>query len=90
MWKGQVDTATLSVPEDVYVTIPRGQESSLTVAADIAEPLLAPLTPEAPVGKLRVVLGSSTLATYPMHVGQEVSEAGFFGRLVDDVRLWLQ
>ncbi len=90
VWKGQVDTATLSVPEDVYVTIPRGQESSLTVAADIAEPLLAPLTPEAPVGKLRVVLGSSTLATYPMHVGQEVSEAGFFGRLVDDVRLWLQ
>jgi D-alanyl-D-alanine carboxypeptidase (penicillin-binding protein 5/6) len=81
---------TLSVPEDVYATIPRGQETSLTVAADIAQPLVAPLTTGAPIGKLRVILGGATLATYPMHADKEVPEAGFFGRLVDDARLWMQ
>lgn len=90
VWKGETDTVTLSVPQDVYATIPRGQETSLAVAADIAEPLMAPLTTEAPVGKLRVILGGATLATYPMHADKAVSEAGFFGRLVDDVRLWMQ
>ncbi len=90
VWRGEADSAALSVPQDVYATVPRGQESSLTVSADIAEPLVAPLTPDAPVGKLRVLLGESTLATYPMHVEAEIPEAGFFGRMYDDIRLWMQ
>lgn len=90
VWKGERDTAVLSVPQDVYATIPRGQEQSLTVSADIAEPLVAPLTPEAPIGKLRVILGGATLATYPMHVDGEIPAAGFFGRMYDDVRLWMR
>lgn len=90
VWKGQNNSAALSVPHDVYATVPRGQEASLTVAADIAEPLVAPLSREAPIGKLRVLLGDSTLATYPMHVESEIAEAGFFGRMFDDILLWLQ
>jgi D-alanyl-D-alanine carboxypeptidase (penicillin-binding protein 5/6) len=90
VWKGEADQTVLSVPQDVYATLPRGQESSLTVAADVAEPLVAPLNREAPIGKLRVMLGGSPLATYPLHATQEVPEAGFFGRLFDDVLLWME
>jgi serine-type D-Ala-D-Ala carboxypeptidase (penicillin-binding protein 5/6) len=90
VWKGTSDQATLSVPEDVYATIPRGQESSLSVAADIAEPLIAPLSSSAPIGKLRVILSGAPLGTYPMHVTQDISEAGFFGKLTDDVRMWME
>jgi D-alanyl-D-alanine carboxypeptidase (penicillin-binding protein 5/6) len=90
VWKGTSDQATLSVPEDVYATIPRGQESSLSVAADIAEPLIAPLSASAPIGKLRVILSGAPLGTYPMHVTQDISEAGFFGKLSDDVLMWME
>jgi serine-type D-Ala-D-Ala carboxypeptidase (penicillin-binding protein 5/6) len=90
VWKGTSDQATLSVPEDVYATIPRGQESSLSVAADIAEPLIAPLNASAPIGKLRVILSGAPLGTYPMHVTQDISEAGFFGKLTDDVLMWME
>ena len=90
VWKGEADSVILSVPEDVYATIPRGQETSLNVAADIAEPLIAPIATESPLGKLRIILGDATLATYPMHAQAQVSEAGFFGRLIDDVKLWMQ
>src|SRR5690606_1298434 len=38
VWKGEADNVVLSVPQDVYATIPRGQEASLNVAADVAEP----------------------------------------------------
>jgi D-alanyl-D-alanine carboxypeptidase (penicillin-binding protein 5/6) len=88
VWKGDAGSVTLSVPSDVYATVPRGQENMLSVEADVAEPLIAPLTPEKPVGQLRVMLGNQTLATHPLHVEQEIAEAGFFGRLVDHVKLW--
>jgi D-alanyl-D-alanine carboxypeptidase (penicillin-binding protein 5/6) len=90
VWKGESDQATLSVPHDVYATIPRGQESSLSVAADVAEPLIAPIDSAAPIGKLRVILGGAPLGTYPLHVTQEIPEAGFFGKLFDDVMLWME
>jgi D-alanyl-D-alanine carboxypeptidase (penicillin-binding protein 5/6) len=90
VWKGDTDQTSLSVPHDVYATFPRGQESSLSVAADVAEPLIAPLDASAPIGKLRVMLGGAPYGTYPLHVSQNVAEAGFFSKLVDDVMLWME
>jgi serine-type D-Ala-D-Ala carboxypeptidase (penicillin-binding protein 5/6) len=90
VWKGQADEVTLAVPQDVYATLPRGQETSLTAAADITEPLIAPLETSAPLGKLRVMLGDATLGTYPLHAREAVPEAGFFGRAFDDVLLWME
>jgi D-alanyl-D-alanine carboxypeptidase (penicillin-binding protein 5/6) len=90
VWKGQSDDATLTVIEDVYATFPRGQESTLSVAADVNEPLIAPLDTATAVGKLRVSMGDTVVATYPLHVREEVPQGGFFGRLVDEVLLWMK
>ena len=49
---------------------------------------MAPLQQGAEVGKLRVTLGGRTVGAYPLHPIAAVEEAGFFGRLVDDVKLW--
>ncbi|MGH8175919.1 MAG: D-alanyl-D-alanine carboxypeptidase family protein [Steroidobacter sp.] len=90
LWKGAVDQVQLGVPQDVYATIPRGQESSLSAAADVAEPLIAPLSQNASVGTLRVTLGGETVGAYPLHPLANVEEAGFFGRIIDDLKLWIQ
>jgi D-alanyl-D-alanine carboxypeptidase (penicillin-binding protein 5/6) len=90
VWKGVGDDVQLGVPRDVYATIPRGQENTLGAAADVSEPLLAPLAANTAVGKLRVTLGDQTIGSYPLHPIAPVEEAGFFGRVVDDVRLWLR
>jgi D-alanyl-D-alanine carboxypeptidase (penicillin-binding protein 5/6) len=90
VWKGAAEEVKLGVPNDVYATFARGQESSLGAAADVAEPLFAPLNPKIPAGNLRVTLGDQTLGTYPLHPLEEVPEAGFFGRLADDVKLWFR
>jgi serine-type D-Ala-D-Ala carboxypeptidase (penicillin-binding protein 5/6) len=90
VWKGGADEVKLAVPHDVYATFARGQESSLAAAADVPEPLFAPLSPATAAGKLRITLGDQTLGTYPLHPVQEVPEAGFVGRLVDDVKLWFR
>jgi D-alanyl-D-alanine carboxypeptidase (penicillin-binding protein 5/6) len=90
VWKGVGDDVQLGVPRDVYATIPRGQENTLGAAADVSEPLLAPLAANTAVGKLRVTLGDQTIGSYPLHPIAPVEEAGFFGRVIDDVRLWLR
>jgi serine-type D-Ala-D-Ala carboxypeptidase (penicillin-binding protein 5/6) len=90
VWKGATENVQLGVTRDIYATIPRGQENSLGAAADVGEPLLAPIAANTEVGKLRVTLGDETIGAYPLHPITPVEEAGFFGRLVDDVKLWLR
>src|ERR1700754_3597618 len=41
LWKGAADEAKLGVAQDVYITFPRGQDSSLSAAADVPSPLIA-------------------------------------------------
>jgi serine-type D-Ala-D-Ala carboxypeptidase (penicillin-binding protein 5/6) len=89
VWKGAADEVQLGVPHDVYATIPRGQEGSLSAAADVVEPLQAPLLKDTEVGKLRVTLDGQTVGAYPLQPIIAVEEAGLFGRLSDDVKLWL-
>ena len=89
VWKGDAEEASMGVIQDVYVTFPRGQENTLSAAADVPDPLLAPLSPSRTIGKLRILQGGQPIGTYALHPLAEVKEAGFFGRMVDDVKLWL-
>lgn len=89
IWKGAADTVKLSVPRDVYAIVPRGQAGSLSAAADVPDPLFAPLVRATEVGKLRVMLGDKTIGTYPLRPVEDVGEAGFFSRMIDDVKLWM-
>jgi D-alanyl-D-alanine carboxypeptidase (penicillin-binding protein 5/6) len=90
VWKGEADEVPLSVVEDIYTTIPRGQENLLSATADVADPLFAPLSPTKPAGMLKITLGDKVIGTFPLHPTTEVPEAGFFGRLADDMKLWMK
>ncbi|MBL8269094.1 D-alanyl-D-alanine carboxypeptidase family protein [Steroidobacter sp.] len=88
VWKGEDEEVPLGVAQDIYATVPRGQENLLSAAADVTDPLFAPLSPDKAAGQLRITLGDKVIGTYPLHPTKEVPEAGFFGRLSDDVKLW--
>jgi D-alanyl-D-alanine carboxypeptidase (penicillin-binding protein 5/6) len=90
VWKGAAEEVPLGVVQDIYTTLPRGQENLLSAAADVPDPLFAPLSPAKAAGQLRITLGDKVIGTYPLHPTQEVPEAGFFGRLTDDVKLWMK
>jgi serine-type D-Ala-D-Ala carboxypeptidase (penicillin-binding protein 5/6) len=90
VWKGETDQVELAPNRDVFVTIPRGQEASLVGAADIANPLVAPLERGSAAGKLRVTRGDQLVGSYDLFPIADVPAAGFFGRLWDDVLLWME
>jgi D-alanyl-D-alanine carboxypeptidase (penicillin-binding protein 5/6) len=90
LWKGASAETKLGVTQDVYITFPRGQENTLTAAADVPSPLIAPLSASKSVGKLRILQAGQPAGTYALHPVEDTAEAGFFGRVVDDVKLWMQ
>lgn len=90
VWKGEANQVELAPNRDVFVTIPRGQEASLQGTADITNPLAAPLARDTSAGKLRVMHGENLVGSYDLFPVADVPSAGFFGRLWDDVRLWME
>ena len=90
VWEGEADTVGLGVQGALWVTVPRGRADDIQSVAQYAQPLLAPLAKGDQMGSLRVSLGDVVLKTVPLQVEAAVPEAGFFGRLVDKVRLLFQ
>lgn len=90
LWKGEAEQVELAPNHDVFVTIPRGQEATLVGAADVTHPLVAPLARGTSYGKLKVTRGDALVGTYDLYPTKDVPAAGFFGRLWDDVKLWME
>ncbi len=86
--KGQTQQVQLAPLNDIYATIPRGQENTLAVAADVPNPLFAPLARDKPLGKLHIKRGEQSIGTYDLYPLNDIAEAGFFSRLADDVKSW--
>jgi D-alanyl-D-alanine carboxypeptidase (penicillin-binding protein 5/6) len=90
VWKGQTPEVKLAVTNDIVATIPRGQDSALSATLEVPQALYAPLPKTRAVGTLKLMHGDKVLGTYPVHPVDDVAEAGFFARLVDDVKLWME
>lgn len=87
VWKGAADQVALTVARDVIVTVPRGRATQLQTQLQIPPSVIAPLSAGASVGAVAITLDGKTLLTEPLHVQAEVTEAGFFGRMLDGIRM---
>lgn len=90
LWKGAAQETELGVVQDIYATFPRGHDGTLSAAADVPDPLVAPLSVIRPVGKLRILQGGQPVGTYALHPIEDAQAAGLFGRLLDDAKLWMK
>lgn len=90
IFKADSDYAAIGVPNDIIVTIGRGQAASLTTTAKLnKEPLIAPLAAGQTVGELTVTDASGqVVAQSPLVPLTAVPAGGFWSRTVDGVRLW--
>lgn len=90
VWKGAREEVSLGLRDDLFVTIPRGSYKDLEAVMDVPAQLTAPVTPEAPVGKVRVSLEGESVADAPLYATETVKEGGLWTRLVDSVLLWFE
>ena len=87
VWKGASDELALGLSQEMYVTIPRGQYDQLKAAMKINPTITAPVDKGTELGTVEITLNDTAIAQAPLVAMIDVSEAGFFRRLMDDV--WL-
>jgi D-alanyl-D-alanine carboxypeptidase (penicillin-binding protein 5/6) len=81
---------TLSIPQDVVLTVGRGQLATLKSSARLfKEPLIAPLAANQAVGELTITdAAGEVVSKIPLAPRKEVPAAGIWTRATDSVRLW--
>lgn len=88
VWKGNTKHLSVTVAEDLIVTVPKVQVPTLSAAIQSMQPLVAPIKQGQTVGKVNVTLAGEVIHTAPLVAAEAVSSAGFLGRLWDAIRLY--
>ena len=89
IYKADADYVDIGVPNDIIVTVGRGQAASLTTTAKLnTEPLIAPLAAGQAVGQLTVTDATGqVVAQSPLVPLTAVPAGGFWSRTSDSIRL---
>lgn len=90
VWAGKTQEVTLGIPRNIVLTLPKGREQALQAKMHINEIIKAPIAVGQELGNLTVELDGQLLVNTPIVALQPVEEAGFFARLIDNLKLFFR
>ncbi|MBS1189702.1 MAG: penicillin-binding protein 6, Serine peptidase family [Rhodocyclaceae bacterium] len=88
VWKGSENTVKAGFTQDFIVAVPKGYANKVEAQFVSQQPLMAPVAQGQKVGVVKVSVDGKPYGEYPAVALENVSVAGFFGRLWDTIRLW--
>ncbi len=88
VWGGTSDEVKLGVADDVYITVPRGQYSSLQASLLVDEYITAGVESGAEYGNIQVKLQDKMVLNQQLVALDSVEPGGFFKRLWDQLVLF--
>lgn len=87
VWKGRQNMLKAGFEQDLYVSVPRGDESGLKAVIEAKQPLVVPVVAGQQVGVVKVSLDGKRYAEYPLVSLENVEPANFIGRAWDSLKL---
>jgi D-alanyl-D-alanine carboxypeptidase (penicillin-binding protein 5/6) len=90
IWKSANETTPLGLPEDLYITVPRGSYDEVESVLNMPSVLLAPVAQGQPLAELEVSLNGSNLITAPLRALQENPTGSIWQRSRDSLMLLLE
>lgn len=87
VYSGELNSVELGIPEEVFVTIPRGGDENLEAAIDVAEVIQAPVEQGQVMGEVNVTLEGEPIYRGQVIAMQAVPQGGLVKRFVDWVSL---
>ena len=87
VFKGQEKTVTASVPNDFYLSLPKGHYTRVKASMTSKQPLIAPIKAGQEIGKITFSLDGKVINEQKLVATKSVDEAGFIGRIIDSLRL---
>ncbi len=88
VWKGEQDSVSLGIEDELFVTIQRGRYDDLDARVTINPELSAPISKGQQLGQLQIYLDQQEIASRALISMSDITEAGFFGRSYDGISLW--
>ncbi len=93
VYEGKADHVWLKPIRPIWVTVPRGNEKSLSFRLKYQAPLKAPIRKGQELGRIDAVLGGASkpaevLQSVPVVATHDVAQASWLGRQWDALRLW--
>ena len=90
VFKGQEKTVASTVAKDFYLALPKGDYAKVKANMTSQQPLIAPIKAGQVVGKITFTLDGKIINEQKLLAARSVEQAGFFGRIMDSIRLMLQ
>lgn len=87
VYKGYTKTATATVAKNLYLSLPKGDYARVKATMTSKQPLIAPIEAGQEVGKISFMLDGKVIAEQPLIAAGNVGPAGFFGRIIDSIKL---
>jgi D-alanyl-D-alanine carboxypeptidase (penicillin-binding protein 5/6) len=87
IWKSANDVTPLGVPEDLYITVPRGRYDEVRSVLNMPAVLVAPVSKGQPLAELEVSLNGSSLTSLPLRALKENPSGSIWQRGRDAVML---
>lgn len=90
IWKAEKELTSLGLPEDLYVTIPRGSFDEVESVLNMPPQLLAPVSQGQPLAELQVSLNGESILNTPLRALEDNPDGSFWQRTRDGVALWFE
>lgn len=87
LYKGQQETVPTTLSKELYLTLPKGDYARVKATITSRQPLVAPIKAGQEVGKITFTLDGKIINEQTLVAGKSVEEAGFFGRMLDSIKL---
>jgi serine-type D-Ala-D-Ala carboxypeptidase (penicillin-binding protein 5/6) len=90
VFKGQDKAVASSLAKDFYLALPKGDYARVKANMTSQQPLIAPIKVGQEIGKISFSIDGKVINEQKLVAAKAVAEAGFFGRIVDSIKLMLQ
>ncbi len=88
VWAGQQDAVDVGLSEGLVLTLPKGQLDKLEASIAMNSRIKAPIATGDVLGQVEVRDGDEVVHSAPLVALNDVEQAGIFGRLWDNIRLF--
>ena len=90
IWKGDIKELPVGLPQELYVTVPRGQAKDVDVSVRLPEIISAPKSKNEELGFVQISLNGELITEHTLISLQDVAEGGMFDRMMDEVKLMFE
>ncbi len=90
VYKGQDKAVAATLNKDFYLTLPKGDYARVKANMTSQQPLIAPIKAGQEIGNISFSLDGKIINQQKLVAAKAIEEAGFFGRILDSIRLLIQ